>query len=207
MSSLRYISRATLIAAVVYGTSSIAATTTPVAGWFVGVGVGQSTIKDNYSYTNINVNRDTHDTGHKLFAGYRFNNHFAIESSYVNLGKEKSTWRYAANEYGSDSLAADAFTVAASGRLPLNNAFSLIGKAGVAAMQLKYRETWVQDNIETNVSENKRSTVPLLGLGAEYLLQRGLTLRAEYEHFGKAKLDDDIKVDSNLLSISLGYQF
>lgn len=175
-------------------------------GWYAGAGVGFSTIKDNATGNGYTLNRDTHDTGYKLFGGYRFNGNFGIEGSYVDFGKEKFNWTYSPVESGSGTVAAKAFAVAATGRLPLGNAIALLGKLGVASTQIKYRESWSQPGYSENISRNRTSTVPVFGLGAEYALSNNLGLRAEYELYGKVKMGDS-KVRTDLLSVSLGYSF
>lgn len=176
------------------------------AGWYAGAGLGYSTVKDNATGNGYTLNRDTHDTGYKLFGGYRFNSTFGIEGSYIDFGKEKFNWTYSPVESGSGTLSATAFALAATGRLPLGDSFALLGKLGLASTQIKHRESWSQPGYSENISNNHSSTVPVVGLGAEYAFGKNIALRAEYEFYGKSKMEG-VKMKTDLLSVSLGYHF
>lgn len=179
-------------------------------GWYLGAGLGRSTVKENHPGNGYTIDRDTHDTGYKLFGGYRFNSYFGIEGGYTDFGKEKFDWVYSAVESGSGEVSANAFTLAATGRLPVGNNFALLGKLGVANMRVKYREDWSQPDYEEHIRISRTTTVPLIGVGAEYALGKNLSLRAEYEAYGKVKMTFDgekIKTKTDLISVSLGYQF
>ncbi|WP_301102631.1 porin family protein [Propionivibrio sp.] len=176
------------------------------AGWYAGAGLGYSTVKEDAMGNGYTINRDTHDTGYKLFGGYRFNSNFGIEGSYVDFGKEKFNWTYSPVESGSGTVSASTFALAATGRLPLGNSFALLGKLGAANTQVKYRESWSQPGYSENISNNYSSTAPVVGLGAGYAFGKNIGLRAEYESYGKSKMGD-AKVKTDLLSISLGYHF
>jgi OOP family OmpA-OmpF porin len=77
---------------------------TAQAGFFVGVGVGQSDIDDSalgsgdaedavadflgdINFDALSVDSDDSDTGFKLVAGYRFNDYFALEGQVVDFGE------------------------------------------------------------------------------------------------------------------------
>lgn len=69
-------------------------------------------------------------TAYKLFAGYNFNNSFAIEGGYADLGKPavKSTgptWSLQMTQKES------AWFVAGKGTLPINEQFNLFSKLGL----------------------------------------------------------------------------
>ena len=180
------------------------------AGWYLGAGLGQSTVKENHPGNGYTIDRDTHDTGYKLFGGYRFNRYFGIEGGYTDFGKEKFDWVYSAVESGAGKVSANAFSVSATGRLPVGYDFALLGKLGIARTQIKYREDWSQPGYEEHIRINRTTTVPLIGIGAEYALGKNLSLRAEYEAYGKVKMtrnEDKLKAKTDLISVSLGYQF
>src|SRR5437868_10629033 len=66
-------------------------------GWYGGVSVGQSKISfDNSSLavagaTASSISKDETDTAWKLFAGYRFGRHLAVEGGYTDFGKFSAT--------------------------------------------------------------------------------------------------------------------
>src|SRR5205085_1339549 len=67
------------------------------SGWYVGVNIGQSSaeideerISDSLLGAGLSVSsfsKDDSDTGYKLFGGYQFNENFALEGGYFDLGK------------------------------------------------------------------------------------------------------------------------
>lgn len=183
------------------------------AGWYVGAGLGLTTVKDTGGTENLtSYSRDSHSTGGKLFVGYQFTENFGIEGAYTDFGKE--TFSYTATGVtGSGDLKANAFTLAATGRLPLGNSFALLGKAGAAGMQVKYRDSWVDSGTPGSLNGNKTTVVPMLGVGFEYMLNKSYSWRAEYEAYGKANIVDGSsfistpKLKTQMLSLSFGYHF
>lgn len=175
-------------------------------GWYGGGGVGVSTVKDDATGNGYAINRDTSDTGYRIFGGYRFTPHLGVEGSYLDLGKEKFDWRYNPSESGAGTIAARAFSLAVVGRLPVGSGFSLLGKLGIANLRAKYRESWSQQGYSETISLNRSKTVATYGVGAEYAIDERLSVRAEYEAFGKAKTEG-IGIKTGLLSVGLEYRF
>src|SRR4029077_202025 len=66
-------------------------------GWYGGLSIGESKAKIDDAritdsllgsgLTTTSMSNDTHDTGYKLFGGYKFNKNFALEGGYFNLGE------------------------------------------------------------------------------------------------------------------------
>ena len=70
----------------------------PQRGWYAGISAGQSTADiDSASVlpvigaTQSRVSTDDTDTGFKLYGGYRFNRHLAVEAGYADLGSFRAT--------------------------------------------------------------------------------------------------------------------
>src|SRR5450759_2749828 len=67
------------------------------SGWYGGLNIGQSRAKIDDAritsnllgagFTTTSINDDNHDTGYKLFGGYKFNRNFALEGGYFDLGR------------------------------------------------------------------------------------------------------------------------
>jgi len=107
-------------------------------GCYVGLSVGQSrvTIEDSavtvLGATASSFSKDETDTGFKLYAGYRFNRHFALEGGWTDLGSFRATRNVTAPAVGSLSaeIEASGFHFDAVGILPLQQ-FFLFGKLGL----------------------------------------------------------------------------
>ncbi|HEU5135777.1 MAG TPA: outer membrane beta-barrel protein [Steroidobacteraceae bacterium] len=56
-------------------------------GAYAGIGAGQVTMKDSFEDVSIQGS----DSAYKLFAGYRFNENFALEAAYVDAGAPSDT--------------------------------------------------------------------------------------------------------------------
>ena len=89
-------------------------------GFYLGGGLGQSRT------TNSTTNVSTTGTSFKLIGGYAFNQNFAVEAEYVDLGTF-------AGVTGAD-IKGTAVGASAVGTIPLGEVFSLYGKVGVASV-------------------------------------------------------------------------
>lgn len=152
------------------------------AGAYFGAAVGQSYAHSVEHNAYATWNQDDTNTAWKLYGGYRYNAYLGVEAAYTDLGK--GSFSYAdPGLTGSGRLSSHAFSLAATGRLPLGNAFALTGKLGVASLTNKTSDTWNSGSF----SGSRSTTVPLVGIGAEYAVTRNINLRAEYEAYGKSE--------------------
>jgi OOP family OmpA-OmpF porin len=173
------------------------------SGWYLGGSAGSSTLKLNTGNIVANGQHDTRDTGYKLMGGYKFSNNWATELQYFDLG------RYSYTE-GRDRLTIGmkGLSVSGVGMWPVNEQVTLLGKLGLAQhvsdARLSYNGTEL-------LTEKTTRTTPLLGVGAEFHINKALRVRAEYEHFGSPKVltagNQNLKMRTDLLSVGLLYQF
>lgn len=177
----------------------------PHEGPYLGAGIGHATL-DNETLDwleRLGADTDDSDTGYKLFAGYRFNPHAAVEAGYVDLGEAS-----ARGASGADSarltLGMEGVTAALVGRLPIANGFSLHGKLGVIAYDADLDLDAEIDGQTYDVSADEEGTDPFYGIGAEYAIQR-LLIRGEYERYDIGESGEDFEID--LFSASVGYHF
>ena len=56
-------------------------------GWYIGAGIGQSSVDLGIDVTIGSVSIDEEDTAFKMFAGYEINKYIAIEGFYLNAGE------------------------------------------------------------------------------------------------------------------------
>jgi OOP family OmpA-OmpF porin len=162
-------------------------------GGYIGGAFGQSKLNDGCSdirdafamFAGSSVSScDETDTGWKILGGIRVNKHFNVEFSYINWGEIAGAGTLVGvpvNVTGE----ATSFGAAAVGILPLNDRFSLFGKAGVLMTDLKVTIS----GGGTSVSESDDATELHIGVGALFNLTERWQIRAEWERAQDSKLD------------------
>jgi len=197
------------------------------SGPYIGASVGQSRAKLDTAaldgqltgnHTPVTVTED-HDTGGKLFFGYRINQYFAVEGGYADLGQFAAT----ANDVtqfihviGSVStpvtiLTPENFTIKVKGVF-------LSGLGGIPFLQrgLVYAKLGVHDmkveltpdiscgpNCPENQPRSNTSVGPVYGAGVQYTRASHVGIRAEWERFGKAGGDSTGKHDFDFFTVGL----
>lgn len=166
--------------------------------WYVGGSAGRASVddqhvdrdiatllRDDYGATSVHSSSDDTDTSYKLFAGYRFNKNFAVEGGYADFGRFKASGGGIIGTPIEVKGKIDSYAVFvdAVGLLPLNDRFSLFGKAGAAYTHTKLKVTGSWGGFTDSISESDNEVVPKLGIGAEYNFTKSVALRAEYEHY------------------------
>lgn len=186
------------------------------SGWYLGGNYGRSEakiderkIRDNLQdsgFTTTRFSDDESDHGYKLFGGYQFNRHFAIEGGYFDLG----SFDFRAETLPPGSLDGkieiDGFNLDLVGILPLAERFSLFGRLGAnhAEANADLRGSGAVNVLEPNSS--KRDTNLKFGVGAQWAVSERLGLRAEAERY---RIDDsfDNRGDIDLFSLGLIFRF
>jgi OOP family OmpA-OmpF porin len=160
---------------------------------YVGLGVGSSKISgfDTATVTGGNTNKSQV----KIFGGFQFTPNWGAELQYSDLGKRDVINAGVA----AGSITTSQFSIAGTGTLPLNSGFSLLGKLGVSANRIN----------GSALLSNSNKTSALIGVGASYSITPALSVRVEYEDFGKVATvaANGSSVRVNAYSISLKYGF
>jgi predicted porin len=113
----------------------------------------------------------------KLSVGYSFSPHLAAELAWQQGGHSTS-----ASGVHQD---VEGFSLAAKGRYPVAKGLNLTAKVGVASLKTQ------------RLSATEHANRPLVGIGAEYALNKTMALTADYEVVGKAPgLDSDLRTFS-----------
>lgn len=195
-----------------------ALTSTAFADGFYGVGeVTHSSVSldrnhfDTALTTNTAAALSSSDSGSgnqwRLQGGYRFNPYLAVEAGYIDFGKAKYQASYTGGS-AQGSLKAGGFDVVALASLPVNDSFSIFGKAGMVAAKVKSNLAVVGGAAAASGSASDNSIRPLLGVGARYKLTDNVDLRADYDHVsGLGSSSKTGKMDSNMVSLGAVYNF
>lgn len=122
-------------------------------GFYVGADLGATEM----SYS------DKTKLSYGLLAGYKFNQHFAVEAGVRKLAHDSD------NYYDSN---AKQYSVSALGILPLQNGFSVFGRLGLNR---------VSEDLGYNHEYRHRDTKILYGMGVGYDLAKNITTRLEVQ--------------------------
>ena len=181
-----------LVCALTFGASASHA-----EGFYVGAG----THLRHYDLSQTGASQGSSGSGSvlsgKLFGGYDFNDTWAIEGGYVDLGKPR--YSYMLNGTASQlSARAHAWFGAAKVSMPLSEQFGLFGKVGLDQHRLEVAGT----GAAAALTSNKSTTALYVGAGVQYKISKNLASTLELEHFGTDK-----KPGSALNGVSLGLKF
>ncbi len=147
------------------------------------------------------------DNKWRLQGGYRFNPYLAVEAGYIDFGKAKYQASYTGGS-AQGTLKAGGFDVVGLASLPLNDSFSIFGKAGLVAARVKSNLIAVGGAAGASGRASDNSIRPLLGVGALYKLTDHVDLRADYDHVsGLGSSSKTGKMDSNMVSLGAAYNF
>ena len=171
-------------------------------GWLAGAGLGYSSNRD-YECTGCGAAIGSlDDTGfaYKLFGGYRFGKHVAVQGGYLNLADTKAAGVAGA---WNDKLEVDGFYAAVQGILPINQAFDVFATAGLLR--------WDQKVTYNGGSGSFDGTDLMYGLGASYALNKtGAKVQLEWNRMPDVGTNDPTyghKDDYDLFTVNLVYQF
>jgi len=161
--------------------SFISATDADAGGAYVGVSVGNASPEDSAFDSAV---------GWKAFAGYGINNNLAVEGGYTSFGEMDGP----TIQGFSTSVEPTGFELAAVGRYPINDQFSLFGKLGFLAWDFEV-------NVAGLSAGSTTGTDIFFGVGGEYNLSGNLGVRATWDRY---TIEDD---NVDLLSASVVYSF
>lgn len=181
-----------------YGLGAVTRSSTSLDSSYFG---GQLAANGSPALSSSTTGRSTQ---WRMQLGYKFNDTFALEGGYIDFGKA----RYQAN-YGSGNaagtLTAGGVDVAGLVSLPVNDQFSVFGKLGGAAAQVK--STLNTDTL-SNFSSKKTVLRPLIGVGATYKLTASWDVRTDLDHVSGLGSDSSTgKMSSTMLSLGAVYHF
>ena len=154
--------------------------------FYIGAGVGQAEV-DFQEIAGTSVQDDS-DTSWKIYGGYNFNQHFAVELAYTDLGESDVTI------LGQDTdIDADVLSIALVGKYPVSEQIDVFGKLGYADIDADADVAGVGS---TSVSESD----VLYGLGVDYAVTEQVDIRLEWE-----RMDFEDEVDNVTLGVSFNF--
>lgn len=153
--------------------------------WYVGA---------DLSSTKFKVEGESErKTGLGGFVGYAFNDSIALEAQARRLG----SWDVEGTDVSANSLSLSLVAKTAVGQQ-----FALYGRLGFARNSI--------DVSEGNFSASAHKTKALLGIGAEYQIDKQLALRGEFVNLGNNKIGsgaDGVSIKMQQFNVGLSYAF
>jgi OmpA-OmpF porin, OOP family len=166
-------------------------------GFYAGASIGTTKLSDD-GFDDAGIDVDDSDTGFKIFGGYSFNNNFAVELSYFDLGEVNGAFNEPFVGNVSFDVGISGFNASAVGRLPVSDTFSLFGKLGFASYDV---DGHVSIAGVGSGSDSSSETDLSYGVGAALSFGGQWEARIEYE-----AIDVD-SGDANMLSVGAMYRF
>lgn len=166
--------------------------------FFAGFGAGRSDIDENMTRGLITSGSTKGDgTGFKVFAGYQFHPNLGVEAAFLDLGEAKYEGDFNGTPITDGRLKVTGINLAALGRVPLTERFSLFAKLGLFIWEAEASDTAAGVGFSTSTDGRHAS----FGVGASYDITRSVAMRAEFENF---RIDKD---NATLISIGVAVNF
>jgi len=151
------------------------------SGFYVGAGIGDSTIKsDRISFDDVSFRFNGGDTAFKILGGWRFNPYIGVELDYVDLGTASDKFRFTdgTDEFTIKSdISVTAWVPYVVGTLPIG-IFELSAKVGYAFWDADFKAS-APDVPSERDSESDEDFA--YGFGAGVTLFDRLNAKLEYE--------------------------
>jgi OOP family OmpA-OmpF porin len=164
-------------------------------GFYAGAAFGTTEISDD-EFDGSGI--DDSDTGFKIFGGYSFNQNFAVELSYFDLGEVSGSESFPPFGNVSFSVGVSGLNASAVGRLPLTDTFAIFGKLGFASYDLDASVNVPGFGSGSGSSSESDMTY---GVGASLGFAQQWEVRFEYE---AVNVDGG---DANMISVGGSYRF
>ena len=158
-------------------------------GPFVGASFGSSHLDESFDGLNI----DSDANAYRIVGGFQFSENLGLEVGYHNFGDFSETIDIGGFSTLTD-IAAEGWTLGGTLGLPLNEQFSLYGRAGVFFWDADV----AIDGFSIDVPEDEN---PYYGGGGKVDLTSNFSLIGDWTRY---ELDD---IDSDVISIGFQYRF
>lgn len=149
-------------------------------GLYVGAGLGTP----HYGSTVNGISGNGSGLSGKLYGGYQLLPNFAVEAGVADLGHI---------DQGNGKVDGRSVFLDAVGIAPLNDKWSLLGRVGVAHV-----------NLDTSTGDASGHGLKL-GLGAQYALGHDMALRGEWERYRPSVFGSRPDVDQFTVGLHVGF--
>jgi len=135
-------------------------------------------------FTDASVTSDTTKGGWKFYAGYDINSWFSLEGGYLSAGKFRQTINTTGPVVNASGNArATAFMFDGVARFPVTDTVRVLGRLGVHRSKVDEQARVTGPGGTLVLDGDDSATDWRWGFGAEYMLNKGVGVRAEFEQF------------------------
>ena len=149
-------------------------------GAYVGAGVSASRYK--FDVPNANGDDSGYKAAGKIFGGYEFDKTWGIEGGYTKFGDKDYSYTSKDGFSSKISTGSHAYYVAGKATMPINEQVGVFGKLGAARTKDKFTGT----GAASGLSSGESKTGLYASVGAQYAINKNVSLTAEVEHYGKS---------------------
>jgi len=164
--------------------------------------------------TDVTTTIDDSDTAFGAGGGYQFNDNFALEFAYVDLGSAAYSFSATVTDGVQTGDAdvelessADGPVISALGILPIGERFSVFGRVGFSLMNATGTARVTIDGLTDRASQSSQKSDPMFGVGAEYGIGKHFAVRLTWDRFmdvGTQNVTGDIDADVISLGLRMG---
>ncbi|HXM81551.1 MAG TPA: porin family protein [Burkholderiales bacterium] len=185
--------------------------------WYGGIDLGRSRLGlgggdfDNAlarQGIGASSSNDRSDTSFGFNVGHLVNRNFAIEGAYTRLGD--FDYSAAASSPAADTITgkykARALSLSGVGILPLQQNWSVYGKAGLARTKTELNSSSATGALAVGNSSDSRTGL-LIGAGATYDISRNVFAKAGWDRYADIGSDATGKGHADVYSVGVGYRF
>jgi opacity protein-like surface antigen len=185
--------------------------------WYGGIDLGRSRLGlGGGDFDNALANQgigasssnERSDTSLGFNVGYLVNRNFAIEGAYTRLGQ--FDYSAAVSSPAADTVSgkykAHALSLSGVGILPLQQNWSIYGKAGLARTKADLEASSATGAVAAGNTSDSRTGL-LIGAGAMYDLSRNVFARAGWDRYADIGSDATGKGHADVYSVGVGYRF
>jgi len=168
----------------------------PSAYFYLGGKLGVNHYQHGCESWSLDCDKNSVAAG--VFAGYQFNDNFAFEAAYIDLGDAKASYLENGNNY-QHTGSMKGLELSALGSLYLTEDIAAFAKAGVF--------NWHGSNKGPFNNTNADDWAATVGAGLTYQLNDAWQARFEYQYFDHLGNDTIGGTNAHLTSIGISYQF
>ncbi|MCQ4346848.1 outer membrane beta-barrel protein [Pseudomonas stutzeri] len=157
-------------------------------------------------FTNLSSSVDDDDLAYKVGMGIQLNRYFALEGTWVDLGK--FDYRGVGNE-GALAVGMESKGVGGSlvGRLPFEDGLSLYARVGWHSLKTKVSARAVGGGGSASASSEDSETVGSWGLGVAWQFSPQISLLGEFERYRDVGSDELTGGDGDIDFWSVGLRY
>jgi OOP family OmpA-OmpF porin len=151
--------------------------------------------------------QDDRDNGYKVQLGYRFNENFALEGGYADLGQQDYKARYT----GADAkleTSVEGWNIDGLLILPVSSGVSFLAKIGAIDAKVEQKVSVSGGGLSDSETVKETKVKPKFGLGLGYQFHDSVAARLEWERYYKLGDEDETgEIDVDFYSLGLSFHF